>query len=75
MGRDIYHVTPVGDAWRVEREGARRAASIRSRRSDAIARAKALATRRGLGQVKVHRRDGQIQTEYTYGKDPRKTVG
>jgi hypothetical protein len=26
-------------------------------------------------QVVVHKIDGKIQTEYTYGKDPRKTKG
>jgi hypothetical protein len=75
MARTIYHVTPAGDAWRVKRAGTRRADSIHSHKFDAIARAQALAKRRGLGQVKVHRHDGEIQTEYTYGKDPRRTAG
>ena len=75
MARNTYHVTPLGDAWRVKRAGTRRADSIHFSKPEALARAKALATRRGLGQVRVHRRDGEIQSEYTYGTDPRRTVG
>jgi len=75
MSRRVYHVTPCGDAWRVQRVGAKRAASIRERRADAIARAKELAMRGALGQVRVHGSDGEIQTEWTYGNDPRRTRG
>jgi hypothetical protein len=28
-----------------------------------------------LGQLVVHKADGTIQTEYTYGADPRRTKG
>ncbi len=75
MNRKVYSVTPAGAAWRVKREGARRAAGIHRQKSDALARAKALAQRSGLGQVRVHRRNGEIQAEFTYGKDPRRTAG
>jgi hypothetical protein len=75
MARKTYHVTPAGDDWRVKRAGAERADSIHENKADAIARAKVLAKQAPLGQVRVHRGDGEIQTEYTYGKDPRKTPG
>jgi hypothetical protein len=75
MSRVVYHVTLHGDVWRVKRAGAKRAARVHSNKADAIARAKTLATRGALGQVKVHKRDGEIQTEWTYGKDPRRTRG
>jgi hypothetical protein len=42
---------------------------------EAIAGAKALAKRSGLGQVRVHGGDGDIEAEYTYGEDPRRTRG
>ena len=29
----------------------------------------------GLGQVIVHKQDGVIETEFTYGDDPRETPG
>jgi len=44
-------------------------------KSDALDLAKDLAKNAGLGQVIVHGKDGVIQTEYTYGKDPEKTEG
>ena len=75
MPRKVYHVTPKGDDWRVKREDAGRADSVHENKSDAIARAKELAKDAALGQVKVHDQRGKIQTEYTYGKDPRKTPG
>ena len=75
MNRKIYHVTPSGDVWRVKRAGATRAASVHENKSMAVARAKALAKSASLGQVKVHRRNGEIQTEYTYGDDPSRTRG
>jgi hypothetical protein len=75
MTRAIYHVTPHGDSWRVKRVGARRADSVRPNKMAAVARAIELATRGVLGQVRVHRLDGEIQTEWTYGEDPRRTRG
>lgn len=75
MAQKIYHVIPVGNAWRVKRIGARRAASVHRRKADAIARAKALAQGAAPRQVRVHGRSGKIQIEYTYGKDPRRTRG
>jgi hypothetical protein len=37
--------------------------------------AKDLAKAQPLGQVVIHRTDGQIQTEHTYGKDPHPPKG
>lgn len=71
MARVKYHVTPAPDGdWKVKREGAGRADSIHEDKADAVARAKELAKDNSLGQVIVHRRDGKIQTEHTYGRDP-----
>ena len=75
MTRKSYHVTPSGKGWCVRRAGAARADSIHDNKPDAITRAKDLAQRGALGQVKVHRRDGEIQTENTYGGDPRRLRG
>lgn len=69
--RVTYHVTPTKDGdWKTKRSGADRAAGIHENKSDAIAQAKELAKKQPLGQVKVHGKEGDIQTEYTYGKDP-----
>lgn len=75
MKRRIYHVTPDGADWKVKERGAERAVKILEDKSDAIQLAKDLARSAGLGQVIIHRNDGQIQTEHTYGKDPEKYPG
>jgi len=69
--RKIYHVTADGEGgWRVKAAGAARATSVHDKKSDAVQNAKELAKSQSLGQVVIHRKDGIIQTEYTYGKDP-----
>jgi len=69
--RRTYHVTADGEGgWRVKVEGASRASSIHDNKSDAVQRARELARRQLLGQVVIHGKDGRIQTEHTYGKDP-----
>jgi hypothetical protein len=71
MDRVRYRVTPDGDnGWKVKRDGAQRADSIHDNKDDAIERAKELAKSQDLGQVVIHRQDGTIQTEHTYGQDP-----
>jgi len=36
----------------------------------AIKKARVIAKKQELGQLKIHGKNGQIQTEYTYGADP-----
>jgi uncharacterized protein YdaT len=74
--RKVVHVVPNSDGnWAVKSEHADRASSIHDLKDEAIARAKELAKGAPLGQVKIHKKDGTIQTEYTYGKDPEKYPG
>ncbi len=47
-----------------------RAADSHETRAQTIAHAKELAKKQALGQVIIHKQDGTIQTEHTYGKDP-----
>jgi len=69
--RKTFHVTPRADGgWNVRRENTSRASSIHDTKAEAINRAKELAKNQDLGQVIIHKKDGTIQTEYTYGKDP-----
>lgn len=44
-------------------------------KADALAYAKKLAKTSGLGQVVVHGKNGKIQYENTYGKDPVASIG
>ena len=69
--RKVYHVTPDSEGgWDVEKEGGQRPSGHFDKKSDAIDRGKELAKSGPLGQIKIHKQDGTIQTEYTYGKDP-----
>ena len=75
--RVVYHVLPNKDqgVWKVKREGAGRAASIHDDKDDAFEKARELAQNNPISQVKIHKRDGTIQEERTYGKDPEKYPG
>ena len=74
--RITYWVMPAGDGqWRVKREGSVRATAVYEDKAVAVQRAKELARSQPLGQIIVQRRDGQIQTEYTYHKDPERFPG
>ena len=77
--RRVYHVVhdKSSERWRIEREGAERATRRVDTKSEAISVARRLAEggELGLGQVIVHRADGSIEKEYTYGNDPRRTPG
>jgi len=74
--RIVYHVTTGDDGWKVKKEGAQRASGRTENKADAITLARDLAKNAdGLSQVKVHKEDGSIQTEWTYGADPKKYPG
>lgn len=76
--RETWHVTPAkGDdgGWQVKHAGKDRATSRHENKDEAIQAAKQIAKDRKLGQVVVHKMDGTIQDEFTYGKDPRRSKG
>jgi hypothetical protein len=76
MSKQVWDVEPAGDGrWKVRREGASRADSHHDRKADAIERARALAKEAPDGQVRVKGRDGQLETEWTYGHDPASRPG
>lgn len=74
--RQVYHVVPSEKGkWRVEVEGNDTLGRSFKGKFDALVWAKKSAKASGLGQVIVHKKDGQIQAEYTYGSDPAEKVG
>lgn len=69
--RQIYHVMPnPGGGWNVKKEGGQRSSAHFETKAQAADRGRDLAKSSGLGQIKIHKKDGRLQTEYTYGKDP-----
>jgi len=75
MAREVFHVTPEADKWRVGREGVRDTGQLFENKDDAVRHAKDQAKTAQLGQVIVHWRDGRIEYENTYGEDPRQRKG
>lgn len=74
MSRQVYHVTPFANGWKVNREGDDYEV-VRDDKDDAVQEAKRLAKEAELGQVIVHNQDGKIADEFTYGEDPRDIPG
>lgn len=72
--RTVYHVVPNSSAekWLVTQENA----SFRKEfdtKEEAVEEAKRLGKAAPLGQVKVHKKDGNMEYESTYGDDPRRS--
>ncbi len=69
--RTVYHVTQRKDGiWQGKRPGAVRASVVEDTKERAVKETIRLAKHAPLGQVRVHRGDGVLQTEYTYNDDP-----
>lgn len=68
--RKTVYVVPDGDKWAVRSEDAGRAASKHETQDAAIDAATDIAQNARLGQVVIHRPNGSIREEHTYGKDP-----
>jgi hypothetical protein len=69
--RKVYHVVPNASAekWVVSQENA----SLRREfdtKEEAVEEARKLAQAADLGQIKVHKKDGNMEYESTYGEDP-----
>lgn len=74
--RGVYHVTPNDEGgWDVTKRGAERASSTHETKADAVDRGRELAKNQPLGQLVIHKQNGTIQTEHTYGEDPHPPKG
>ena len=69
-GRTKYHISHKDDNWNVRREGADRPAKTFDNKSDAVDFGRDIAGKQDRGQLIIHKKDGTIQTEHTYKKDP-----
>lgn len=69
--RKVYRTASRPDGkWQVMADGADRASGVFDTQAVAWERTRELAKNAGLGQAVLQGRDGEIQTEHTYGKDP-----
>jgi hypothetical protein len=69
MPDPVCDVSPDGDEWVVKKRGSERAFRRFDRKADAVKIGRGLAKRQ-QGQVVIRKKDGTIQEERTYGKDP-----
>lgn len=72
--RVVYHVVPSssGERWVVSQENAEFRREFDTK-EEAVQFAKERARKEELGQVKVHKKDGNMEYESTYGEDPRRS--
>jgi Uncharacterized protein conserved in bacteria (DUF2188) len=72
--RAVYHVVPnaSGERWVVSRENAEYRKEFDTK-EEAVEHARKLAQEAALGQIKVHKKDGNMEYESTYGEDPRRS--
>ncbi len=75
--RVVYHVTwdKKLKIWLIKKEGRKTPVSKHTTKREAVAEGRKLAKKEKLGQLIIHKQDGKIETEYTYGKDPVKYKG
>jgi hypothetical protein len=75
MQRKIYHVTKGEDGWKGTLRGGSRASVTGDTKAEVVRATSNLAKKSPLAQVVIHKGNGLIQKEYTYGKDPRNIPG
>lgn len=68
--RTQYHVTKGSSNWKITKAGAERATCVRDNKADAVKVGREIAKQSPSGQLIIHKGDGTIQTEHTYGNDP-----
>ena len=75
--RIVYHVVPDKEQgqWQVKRVGTSRATSTHEKKNDAVAAVRELGQKKQPSQIVINKADGTIQSERTYGDDPRRTPG
>ncbi len=73
MARKVFHVVPNGTSWQVKHNG--KVLSNHTLKSNAIESGQSVAKANEPSQLVVHRADGTIEFEYTYGNDPYPPLG
>jgi hypothetical protein len=75
--RKVYHLVPNKEqkVWKGKEEGAKRAVVVNPNKENALNELTQIAKNQPPSQVKIHKKDGTIQDEHTYGQDPRNYPG
>lgn len=76
MERKKYHITPTKpEGWKIKGQGGSRAIKLFDTKEKAIKIGRKIAKSEQPSQLIIHKKDGTIQTEYTYSKDPHPPKG
>ncbi len=70
MTKTKIHVTSTDKGWQSKTSGAQRANATGPIKGEVIKRAIEIAKNNGNASVIIHKADGTIQEERTFGKDP-----
>lgn len=75
--RSVFHSVPSKDGWKVTHNNVTVSNHTTQKAAEAAATAAGRAAEKagGKGQAVLHKSDGTIREERTYGADPRKTPG
>jgi hypothetical protein len=75
--RKVYHLVLDKEekVWKGRQEGGKRSVVVEENKVDALAELIGIARNQPLAQIKIHKTNGTIQEERTYGKDPKKYPG
>lgn len=75
--RSVFHSSPSKDGWKVTQSGNTVSTHPTQKASEAAATAAGRAAEKagGKGQAVLHKSDGTIREERTYGADPQKSKG
>jgi len=69
--RKTYHVTKNPDGtWKGKAQGGDRASVVGDTKAEVLSRTIEIAKNQQDSQVIIHKKDGKIQSERTYGNDP-----
>jgi hypothetical protein len=68
--RNVYHVTYNNNQWEVNKVGNDKSSRVHDTKKEAVDSAKQLAKNQEPSQIVIHKKDGKIQEERTYSKDP-----
>lgn len=71
MVRKKYHITPnKPGGWKIKRQGGSKASKLFDTKEKALEGGRKIAKSEQPSQLIIHKKDGTIQTEHTYKKDP-----
>ena len=74
--RKKYHVTQNPDGtWKGKAQGGERASTVGDTKAEVLSRTIEIAKKQQDSQVIIHKKDGTIQSERTYGNDPYPPAG